>query len=78
MLFSLTLATYKVGSIHDAILHWVSAVQGELQGLLLLLATRLRLFDDLLLLSGHCRGSNVINFNMKNTEWDTILCHFSI
>lgn len=30
--------TYKVGCIHDAIFHWQSAVNGELQSLLLLLA----------------------------------------
>lgn len=36
--------TYKVRSIHDAILNGVGAVQGEFQDLLLLLAT----FDSLL------------------------------
>lgn len=40
-------STYEVGSIHDAILHWVSAVQGEFQDLLLLLPTLL--LDHLLL-----------------------------
>lgn len=43
-------STYKVGRIHNAILHRVRAVQGELQDLLLLLATLLLDFDDRLLL----------------------------
>jgi hypothetical protein len=31
-------ATYKIGSIHDSIFHRMSAVQGELQNLLLFFA----------------------------------------
>lgn len=45
----LNLSTHKVGSIHDAILYRVSAVQSELQDLLLPLPTLLP--DHLLLLA---------------------------
>lgn len=59
--------TYKVGSIHDAILHRVSAVQGELQDLLLPLPTLLP--DHLLFLAQTLRGLTLLKLTQPNQSY---------